>query len=269
MLVDYHIHTKMCGHASGDMEEYLATAKRLGIGEIGFADHLPLYFLAPEKRPPGYAMNCEELPDYVAAVVRLQEKSGGVRIKLGIEADYAPGFAEQLSKILKSQAFDYVLGSVHFLDGWSFDNEEEIDQYNNWKLMDLYDLYFTYLQQAADSGCFDVMAHPDLIKKFGFVPDGSLLPLYEDTLRVFKRAGVCMEVNTAGLRYPIGEFYPAPTLLRMAVRRGVPLTLGSDAHKPDQVGAGFGTVIAFLKEIDCHELTLFDRRRRSVCRIDG
>lgn len=263
MPVDYHLHTKMCGHASGEVEEYLAKAQKLGLLEIGFSDHLPLYFLAPEDTPAGYAMDQDTLPDYTAMVERLRKKAGDVRIKLGIEADYAPGYTEQLDGLLKSQPFDYVLGSVHFIDGWSFDNEEEIEQYTIWNIMELYEVYFTLLQQAAASGLFDVMAHPDLIKKFGFVPETSLIPLYEDTLRVFVKAGVCVEVNTAGLRYPIGEIYPAPAFLRMAVRRGVPLTLGSDAHKPEQVGAGLAQALTLLREIGCHELTLFDRRCRT------
>ena len=267
MPVDYHIHTKLCGHASGEMEEYLAAAQRLGCAEIGFSDHLPLYFFPPGQIPEGYAMSREELPEYVAAVERLKEKAGGVKVKLGIEADYAPGFTEQLSVLLKSQPFDYVLGSVHFIDGWSFDNEEEIDQYKSWKLIDLYERYFALLCQGADSGYFDIMAHADLIKKFGFVPEENLYPLYEDAVKVLKRAGVCLEVNTAGLRYPIGEFYPAPAFLRLAVRRGIPLTLGSDAHKPEQVGAGFKEALAFLKEIDCHELTLFNQRQRSSYKL--
>ena len=251
------------------MEAYLAAAQKNGLAEIGFADHLPLYFFTPEATPAGYAMRREQLPDYVAAVGQLREKSGGVRVKLGIEADYAPGFTESLAELLKTQPFDYVLGSVHFIDGWSFDNEQEIAQYQKWKLWDLYERYFTLLQQAAASGYFDVMAHPDLIKKFGFVPEQSLLPLYEDTVRVFKKAGVCLEVNTAGLRYPIRELYPAPAFLKLAVSSGIPLTLGSDAHKPEQVAAGFKAALALMKEIGCRELTVFNQRQRSKYKLNS
>ncbi|MCL2767081.1 MAG: histidinol-phosphatase HisJ family protein, partial [Peptococcaceae bacterium] len=186
--VDYHIHTKMCGHAFGEMEEYIAVARSKGLKEIGFSDHLPLYFLSPEQRPEGYAMTPEMLPDYVASVERLREETGNVRVKLGVEGDFVPGFTQQLGDLLNSQSFDYVLGSVHFVDGWSFDNEEEIEQYNKWNILDLYENYFTTLQKAAESGFFDIMAHPDLIKKFGYVPESSLIPLYEDTVRVFKKA---------------------------------------------------------------------------------
>ena len=251
MPIDYHIHTKMCGHAGGEMEEYLAVAQRKGLVEIGFSDHLPLYFLSPEQRPVGYAMGPEDLPDYVASVERLREKAGSVRIKLGVEADYVPGFTQQLSNVLQPYDFDYITGSVHFVDGWSFDNEEEIGQYDKWDLAELYEKYFTTLKQAANSGFFDVMAHPDLIKKFGFVPETNLTALYEDTVGVFKKAGVCIEVNTAGLRYPAGEIYPAPAFLQLAVQQGVPVTLGSDAHKPEQVGSAFTEAVAMLKGFGC------------------
>ena len=245
----------------------MAAAKRAGLREIGFSDHLPLYFLPPEKELPGYAMELEELPEYVAAVRELGASAREVQIRLGIEADYVPGLEQELAVLLGSQPFDYVLGSIHFVEGWSFDNQEEMAGYAAWNIMELYEKYFALLQQAAMSGLFDVMAHPDLIKKFGFVPEENLISLYEKTVQVFKQAGVGMEINTAGLRYPIGEIYPAPALLQLACRQGVPLTLGSDAHRPVQVGAGFDQAIALLKQFDCHEIALYANRQRSKLAI--
>ena len=241
----------------------MAAARGIGLREIGFSDHLPLYFLPPGKELPGYAMSLEELPVYVAAVRELGENSSGIRVRLGVEADYVPGLEHELAGLLGAYSFDYVLGSVHFVEGWSFDNQEEIGGYSKWNIMELYERYFALLQQAALSGLFDIMAHPDLIKKFGFVPEESLMPLYEKTVQVFKQAGVGMEINTAGLRYPIGEIYPAPAFLRLACRGGVHLTLGSDAHRPGLVGAGFDQVIALLKRFGCDEIALYEDRRRS------
>jgi len=260
--VDYHLHTKMCGHATGEIEEYFASALRRGLVEVGFSDHLPLYFMPPDKIMPGYAMLVDEIPAYVGAVRRLQKKSGPVRVRLGVEADFVPGHESKLSKLLNSQPFDYVIGSVHFIDGWSFDNQEELDKYSEWDIWKLYEKYFGLVQQAALSGFFDIMAHPDLIKKFNFIPARSLIPLYEDTARVFQRAGVCVEVNTAGLRYPVREIYPSRDFLKIAFRYGLPVTLGSDAHHPDQVGAGFTQAVALIKEVGYEEITLFDQRNR-------
>ncbi|MDD3653339.1 MAG: histidinol-phosphatase HisJ family protein [Desulfotomaculaceae bacterium] len=263
MITDYHIHTKMCGHATGDLEDYLAVAIRDGLEEIGFSDHLPLYFLPPAAIPVGYAMTEADLPVYVDAVQRLQETSP-VRVKLGVEADYVPGCESKLEKLLKAYPFDYVIGSVHFIDGWSFDNQEEIDRYSQWDIWELYERYFTLIQQAAMTGLFDIMAHPDLIKKFNYLPSQDLMPLYEDTVQIFKRAGVCMEVNTAGLRCPVQEIYPAPGFLRAAFSQGVEVTLGSDAHHPEQVGAGLPEAVNFLKAAGYSEIASFKRRDRII-----
>ncbi|OPY57718.1 MAG: Histidinol-phosphatase [Pelotomaculum sp. PtaU1.Bin035] len=267
MLADYHIHTKMCGHATGELEEYLAVAQKFGLSEIGFSDHMPLYFLPPERMIPNYAMPEDEIPVYVNEIGRLQEKGGTVRIKLGVEADYIPGCEKKLEKLLNAHPFDYVIGSVHFIDGWSFDRMEEIDRYGEWDIWELYERYFNLVQQAALSGLFDIMAHPDLIKKFNFLPSGDLWPLYEETARVFKRAGVCLEVNTAGLRYPVREIYPSPDLLEAAFRNGLPVTLGSDAHIPEQVNAGFTEAVALIKETGYTEIALFEKRSRVLKKI--
>lgn len=267
MPVDYHLHTKMCGHATGEIEEYLAAAQRQGLAEVGFSDHLPLYFLPSKKAIPGYAMLLDDIPTYIRAVRRLQEESWPVRIKLGVEADYVPGHESKLEELLNSQPFDYVIGSVHFIDGWSFDNQEEVDKYSEWDIWELYEKYFSLVQQAALSGFFDIMAHPDLIKKFNYSPSKSLTPLYEDTALVFKKAGICVEVNTAGLRYPVREIYPSRDFLKIAFRHGLPVTLGSDAHHPEQVGAGFAQAIALIKEVGYEEITMFDQRTRILKKI--
>jgi len=262
VLADYHIHTKMCGHATGELEEYLFVAQRLGLDEIGFSDHLPLYFLPPEEIIPDYAMPESDMPVYVDAVRELQKKDGSVQVKLGVEADYIPGYEDRLEKLLKSYPFDYIIGSVHFIEGWSFDRQEEIGRYSEWDIWELYERYFALVQQAALSGLFDVMAHPDLIKKFNFIPSRDLIPLYEDTAQAFKKAGVCVEVNTAGLRYPVREIYPSQSFLKVAFRYGLPVILGSDAHLPEHVGTGLVEAVTLLRKIGYTEITLFEQRRR-------
>lgn len=265
--VDYHLHTRLCGHATGEVEEYLAGAARLGIQEVGFSDHLPLYFLPPGKEIPGYAMREEELPLYVEMIRNCSEKSP-VKVKLGIEADYVPGHEEKLASLLSSCSFDYVIGSVHFIDGWGFDNPEEMEEYGRREIDRVYEQYFTLVQQAASTGLFDIMAHPDLVKKFNFLPARNLRPLYEDTARVFKKAGVCVEVNSAGLRYPAREVYPGPDLLGIFFKHGLPVTMGSDAHSPEQVGAGLSKALELVKKAGYREISLFSGRKRSLKKIN-
>lgn len=264
--VDYHLHTNLCGHASGRIDDYLDQAVRKGIREVGFSDHFPLYFLPPGKTIPDYAMSEDQLPLYVDLV----EKRAGVsplKVKLGIEVDYVPGFEKKLAAELAACPFDYVTGSVHFIDGWGFDNPAEIGEYSKRELRLVYEQYFNLIQQAALTGLFDIMAHPDLVKKFGFRLEGDLTPLYEETARAFKKSGVCVEVNSAGLRYPAREIYPAPNLLAIFYHYGIPVTLGSDAHTPEQVGTGLDEALQSVRAAGYTEITLFNRRKRTSVRI--
>lgn len=267
MPVDYHIHTKMCGHAEGEMEEYIAAAQQRGLREIGFSDHIPMYFLPVEERDSSIAMREEHLPEYVQKIKDLQKNLCPVQIKLGIEADYAPGMETKLAEILGSYDFDYVLGSIHFLDGWGFDNPAYIEEYKTRDLDDMYRRYFGTLGLAAASGLFDVLAHPDLIAKFGFRPEGGLIELYREALQQISDSGVCVEINTAGLRVPKKEIYPSPDFLKLCFQNKVPVTLGSDAHRPELVGADFPLAIELLKSVGYTQVVTFDRRNRNYCRI--
>jgi histidinol-phosphatase (PHP family) len=231
------------------MKEYVERAVELGLPEIGFADHIPMYWLEEKERDPEIAMSFEELPGYVAEVEKLRAAYPGISIKLGIEADYIPGCEDELKRILDAHPFDYVLGSVHFIDGWGFDNPAYIDRYRHCDIDVLYRRYFQLLQQAAGSGLFNVMAHPDLVKKFGYRPRAGLEKLYEETARVFAETGVCVEINTAGLRAPVEEIYPSFGFLQVCRNYGVPVTTGSDAHVPEQVGYQFDKALELITKL--------------------
>ncbi|WP_031513403.1 histidinol-phosphatase HisJ family protein [Desulfofalx alkaliphila] len=267
MPVDYHLHTARCGHASGTMEEYLKVAVDKGITEVGFADHIPIYWLPPEQRDGGLAMASEELPAYVVEVNNLQEIYPQLNIKLGLEVDYIPGHLHTARQLIKSLPLDYVLGSVHYVEGWGFDNPDLIGEYKKWDLTELYHKYFELVRQAAASGLFDIIAHTDLIKKFGYRPNMDLKPIYRKLASTFRECGVCVEVNTAGLRVPAGECYPCIELLQMLYRYGVPVTTGSDAHKPEQVGEGLDLAINLIKSVGYTKITVFKNRKRRYIEI--
>lgn len=263
--LDYHIHTKLCGHAVGEMEEYVLAARKSGLREMGFSDHIPMYF---QEVVPGYAMNDAELEQYVGEVYRLRRAYPDITLLLGLEADYAQGQENKLGTILKSYDFDYVLGSIHWLEDWSFDNEQEIAKYKQWDLAELYRHYFGLVQAAARSGYFQIMAHPDLIKKLGFRSPEPLAPIYEETARVFRDAGVCAEVNTAGWRVTVKEIYPDPEFLERCCHYRVPVTLGSDAHNPNLVGNRFAEAVALLKDIGFKQVATFRQRKMKLVPLD-
>ncbi len=261
--IDYHLHTSRCGHAVGVPEEYAREALRLGMAEIGFCDHFPLLHLSDST----LSMSLEELPAYVSDVLELRDRFPQMRIRLGIEADYLPETAGRLASLLQEIPFDYVMGSVHFIDGWCFDDPRNLDGYRGRDLFDLWSRYFELVGEAAESGLFDVLAHPDLIKKFGFRPDGDVTGLYERCLDRVSACGLAVEVSTAGLRKEVGEIYPSPDFLRLCRERAIPVTLGSDAHHPREVAYRFEAALELLQACGYTEITSFEARKRSAVNL--
>lgn len=264
MPADYHIHTKRCGHATGDISDYISEALKKGIWELGIADHFPLYFQPRGERDQDVAMDESEIDYYISEIILLRhQESHRISIKLGFEVDYIPGYEDFLDKTLKRYPLDYVLGSVHYIDGWAFDNPSFQDKYRTVDITETYRRYFQLVRQAARSGLFDIMAHVDLVKKFNYLPgeDFNRPEEYKKTALALHEGSVCVEVNTAGLRAPVGEIYPTLEFLKTCREYMVPVTLGSDAHEPGQVGQDFDKAKALLKEAGYQELVVFQHRK--------
>jgi histidinol-phosphatase (PHP family) len=261
-LVDYHVHTARCGHASGEMAAYVERAVQAGLPEMGFSDHIFMYWLPPGERDPELAMAEDQFEGYVEEVFRLRHEHPQIAIRLSVEADFIADHEGSLASVLGRYPWDYVLGSVHFVDGWGIDDARYVDGYGHWNIDELYERYFDLICRAADSGHFDTIAHLDLVKKFGHRMAGDPRDLYERVARRLAAAGVAVEVNTAGLRKPVGELYPHLDLLRTCNRAGVPATLGSDAHHPDEVAADYPLAIAHLKAAGYERVLTYENRRR-------
>lgn len=275
LVADMHVHTARCGHASGALSDYVARAREIGLRAIGFADHLPLV----DREMPGICMAIDEIPAYVAEVRQLagevQEAvagagaaaaavaagADGFAVRLGIEADFIPGTESRVLEMLDEHPFDYVLGSVHFLGDWPFDHPDHRDRYDSIDPDDFWEEYFEAARAAAESGLFDVLAHPDLAKKFGVFPDADPAGLYSELASVLARRDMVVEINTAGLAKPVGEIYPGRELLAACQARGVPISLGSDAHAPADVGRCFGEAIALARAVGYREAVTFTRRQ--------
>lgn len=233
-------------------------AREAGLAEMGFSDHIPM----PQGYDPEHRMTDEQFPDYVAGVEKVRERFPGMSIRLGIEADYFPGFEEAVRKRLISAPFDYVLGSVHFMGDWGFDQPSQAGQWRLERPFGAWETYFSLLADAASSGLFDVLAHFDLVK----VMDVRLSPekevaAAEPALKAAARHGVAIEVNTAGLYKPCREIYPSEPILRRARELGIGVTLGSDAHRPEDVAAGFDEAAALLRKVGYKTCLLFEKRK--------
>jgi histidinol-phosphatase (PHP family) len=237
-LPDYHTHTARCGHASGDPSEYVARGRALGLTGIGIADHLPLL---PEPDPELSMAVCD-LGDYVAEVQALKAADPGY-VLLGIEADYRPQTVTEVRALLDGHPFDYVIGSVHHLGAWGFDDPRQMDEYDKRDIDDVWVEYFELVGDAAESGLFTILGHLDLVKKFGYRPTRTLDIELDRLVERIARTGVLVEINTAGLHRPVGEAYPTLDILRRLYDAGVPVTFGSDAHRPEEVGRDFDQAV--------------------------
>ena len=259
-LVDYHIHTELCGHAVGEPADYVREAVRRGLPEIGFADHMPLLRI----RDQHLTMEPDQLPHYVSLVNELRESDCGITVRLGIEMDYFPDQMDEIWAAAAGIEFDYVYGAVHYIDGWGFGDSRRLSSYQGRDPDETYELYFDLFCKAAREGGFDIMAHPDLVKKHGIVSSVPMDDMYETAARTLRDAGVAIEINTSGLRMRAVEPYPSLSFLKVCARHGVAVTLGSDAHAPRQVGMGFDIALRMLEKAGITEIATFERRERRM-----
>ncbi len=247
------------------MERYVERAIESGLVELGFSDHLFMYWLEPSRRDPELGMAEWEHDYYIEDVERCRSRYGSdISIRLSTEADFIPGHEQELERILKRYDWDYVIGSVHFLDGWGFDDSRYVEEYARRDIDQLYAEYFATVAASAESGLFDTIGHSDLVKKFGHRATAPLADTYAELASRLARASVCVELNTAGLRKPVREMYPHPSLLQAYRQAGVPITLGSDAHAPDQVAMDYGHALEALRSAGYAEFTRFESRRRQA-----
>lgn len=260
MPADYHTHTPLCRHADGEPEAYVDAAIAAGVTEYGVADHAPC---APEPFDD-WRMLSAELPEYFAWIERARAHAGGrLAIRAGLECDWLPGCEAWIEDLTGRHAWDYLIGSVHYLGGWDFDNPKWVPM-GRWNEYDIDQVWGDYWKAYADmarSGLFDILAHADLVKKFGHVPAGDLDRFYEPAIDEIAAAGCTIEINTAGWHKPCAEQYPHSRFLELARSAGVPLVISSDAHHPREVGRDFDKAIALAKAAGYTETQLFHQRQ--------
>jgi len=257
MIADSHMHTYLCQHASGMPAEYLAAAEKRLIPAICFADHVP----TPDGYDKDSRMTREEYPKYRQMISALQP-GNTTRVLFGIEADYYEGCESYLGKWLREQPFDLVIGSVHFIDDWGFDNPRNVERWKTTDVTVTWRKYFALLGRLADTRLFDVVGHLDVAKRFGYrPPDKIVAELAAPALDSIARSGMAIEINTSGLRRPVREIYPSPSLLQMARERKIPIVFGSDAHRPEEVGWEFDKALALARQCGYSETLLFKERR--------
>ncbi|MBN1902707.1 histidinol-phosphatase HisJ family protein [Candidatus Sumerlaeota bacterium] len=263
MLIDLHNHTKMCCHAEGEMEEYVQAAISKKIGVMGFAEHSPWM---PEQHIK-MALSWDEAPLYVQNVKKLQdqydrEEKRRIKILLGMEMDFVPELLDHPREFCQKYDFDYVIGSVHYIGAWGFDQDTQKKKFELDSIREIYERYFDLVKQLVQTGIFDIMGHVDLVKKFGYFPEQGWDDLQEETARILGESDMVVELNASGMDKPVGEFYPGPDFLKRLKKYGVPMTLSSDAHKPREVGRYFDKAVILLKETGYREVFMFSKRKK-------
>jgi histidinol-phosphatase (PHP family) len=271
VLTDYHLHLRPDDlDASADecftqenFERYRAAASERGIAELGVSEHVYRFEQALDVwRHPFWVSYATDDLDAYCTFVREQTD-----LRLGIEADFVPGAEDRTANLLQAREFDYVVGSVHFIREGAVD----MDDYSVWdsgrSVEQIWQRYFQTIGEAARSGLFDVLAHPDLVKVWGGerpLPEGDLRRYYELAVDGIADSGIAVEVSTAGLRKRVAELYPAPAFLEMCLEAGAPVALSSDAHRPQDIGADYDRALELLDELGVGELCVFERRQRSL-----
>jgi histidinol-phosphatase (PHP family) len=256
---DYHLHTPFCRHAAGCMEQYVEAAIAAGLEEICFTPHIPLPGFP--RGPSGLRMEPEDVERYFRELERLQGRYRELSILGGIEADFYEGYERYVEEFLRRHPLDLVLMSVHFLRDWPEDNWVFDFSGLGKPLRQAYHEYFEALKRGIRTGLFDGLAHLDLIKQPGHPVLDTNAEDVAQVLELAARAGMCLEINTSGLRRALAEPYPALAILPLAAAAEVPLIAGSDAHEPLLVGYGFDTVRDWIAEVPGLECVRYRRRK--------
>lgn len=249
-MIDYHLHVIAHGDRPMTVENilrYCEVAKERGLRQLGITEH------------DRYLDDID-----LAAFQEAREASQDVDLRLGIEIDYIPGNEEEMERVATALPYDYVIGSVHRVEGEEVDHPDHQEIYANWETYDLYEAYFANVRKAALSGRFDVLGHPDLIKIFRRFPDRDITSILEETADAVAESGIVVDVNAAGLRKPVGEVYPSRDFLEMFHRRGVPIVLSSDAHAAGQVAMGYDRSLPLVKDVGYREVVTFKDGERGT-----
>ena len=262
MPADYHTHTPLCKHAEGEPEKFIDAAIAAGLTEYGISDHAPH---TPEPFDD-WRMSEAELPAYYDWIERAKKHAAGrIPVRSGLECDWLPGDEKWIESLASRHDWDYLIGSIHYLGrDFDFDNPKWLGRWSEIDVEEAWTAYWTEYANMAKSGLFDILGHPDLIKKFSFYPKGDLKRFYEPVIEAIATADVAIELNTAGWHKPCAEQYPAVPFLELAAQANIPIVISSDAHHPSEVARDFDKAIQLLKKCGFTHTCLFEKRTRTT-----
>lgn len=268
MKFDLHTHHDRCGHAKGQIKDYIEAAIQKGLQVIGISDHSPFFANSEDQPQPGIAMAKSQFSHYINEVLQLKKSyQDKIEVLLGVESDFFPEHALIYKQNYDPYPFDYIIGSIHVTAGVSIFNKNRWKKLNEEQHIQVKDAYYDSIQQSARSGMFDILGHIDAMK--GYYPPFSdiVTDSVEDTLKIIAEYNIAIEINTSGSTKFCGGWYPSDDILERAFFHGVEVTFGSDAHIPDRVGDEWDLVEAKLKEIGYTQWVFFRQRQRQAVKI--
>lgn len=291
-MSDYHLHLhphvdrvrpgdpEQGAYSAGLIERYVEAAAARGVNEVGFSEHLyrcreaaPVlgrFWEDPATSSDLATLSAEmvasdltlSLETYVETVVAARDS--GLPVKLGLEVDFFPDTIEAVTELLAPYPWDYLIGAVHWIGGWSIDARHSVFEFERRGVTRAWDDYFALETQLAASGHVDVLAHIDVVKKYGTRPEADPTPWYETVVAAAASSGTAVEVSSQGLRNPAAEVYPAPDLLARLNGAGVGITLASDGHHASEAGWGHDEVVAAARQAGYTKRLVLTRRRSSL-----
>ena len=271
MLTDYHVHLRQDGaehtaeaaFTAANAERYQEVASERGVQALGVSEHIHRFRQALEVwRHPFWQGSARDDLDAYCEFVR-----NDTSLALGIEADYIAGAEDRMANLLDAREWDYVIGSVHFIQNRAVDMPGEWDIWRGSDPDKVWRRYFETLGEAARTGLYDIIAHPDLVKVWGQdgpKPERDVRFYYEAAMEGIADSDVAIEVSTAGLRKPVEEIYPARAFLEMCLEAGRPVALSSDAHTPNDLAYRYDEALEYLDSLGVRELAVFEGRRRRM-----
>lgn len=263
MRFDLHTHHERCGHARGTIHDYVTYAYEQGLTAIGISDHSP-YFASEVDHPhPQVAMARSAFSGYVEEVLAVKAAfAGKIEVLLGVESDFFPEHAEVYRAAYAKFPFDYIIGSVHKVDGVSIFNKQRFKALDDAGRVAAKEAYYRLIQQSVQSGMFQVLGHIDAMKAFYPAFSDIATSIVEETMRIIGHTGVAIEVNTSGKTKAVGGWYPSHAMLERAHYYGIPITFGSDAHDPARIADDFDAVEQLLYDIGYRHWTMFRAKEK-------
>lgn len=278
MLIDYHMHFEYGSYDEEWVKGFFESAKKNKVEEIGISEHShgfiefkELYYKELDLRKDTLVGDFQEkwlaknkfkcsINEYESFINRLKEKNYPVKFAMEV-CNFQN--QDEVKKILEKYNFDFIIASVHFIDGWGFDASLIKENFNKYNLLELYEKYTREIEKIASTGLYDILGHPFNIRVFKNIPNENIDHLLERSVIALKKANMAIDINTGSkYRYPIGEISPFNRFMYFAKKFDLDIVLSSDAHKPEDCGKYISEAAEYAKSFGFEYLSIFNKRKK-------